>query len=192
LKAVLEARRSYRVELTRSGDQFVSRDDRLEMTRELGASLFLSLHADCLSNAAIRGASVYTLAKQATDPEAEALANRENGTSSSEDRQTVMPPDVSAILTSLAARETRAASSRIARHLVLDLQRDFPVLPAPERQANFTVLRASGIPSVLIEMGFLSNLADEAALNDTAHRERIAQSMTRAIDTWFLPAGEAG
>ena len=100
-------------------------------------------------------------------------------------------PEVSEILASLAARETRAASARIARQLVRDLERDLPVLPRPERHANFTVLHAAGIPSVLIEMGFLSNADDEAALNDPGAPRLIARAMTRAVDAWFSTGGLA-
>ena len=193
VKAALEARGCYRIELTRTEDQFISREDRVDMTRELGASLFLSLHADRLSNASVRGASVYTLAKRASDAETEALANRENGLTTGEDGHAAhVAPEVSEILASLALRETRAASSRIAHQLVHDMERDLPVLPTPERHANFTVLHAAGIPSVLIEMGFLSNALDEAALKEAGHREVIAQSVTRAVDAWFAATPTSG
>ena len=192
LKAALEARGAYRVELTRTEDQFISREDRVDMAHELGATLFLSLHADRWSNAAVRGAAVYTLAKQASDAETKALADRENGLASEEDvaRARHMAPEVSEILASLAARQTRVASARIAHQLVNGLERDLPVVPSPERHANFTVLHTGGIPSVLIEMGFLSNPADEAALADPAHRAVFARSMARAVDTWFAIPGE--
>jgi N-acetylmuramoyl-L-alanine amidase len=76
--------------------------------------------------------------------------------------------------------------------LVRDLKRRLPVLPSPERHANFIVLHTAGIPSALIEMGFLSNLDDEAALNDPGHREVIARAMTRAVDAWFAVPSEDG
>jgi N-acetylmuramoyl-L-alanine amidase len=193
LKTALEARGCYRVELTRTEDQFISREDRVDMTRNLGAHLFISLHADRLSNASVRGASVYTLARRASDAETEALANRENGLLPGEDSHAgTVAPEVSEILASLALRETRLASARIARQLVRDMERDLPVLPSPERHANFTVLHAAGIPSVLIEMGFLSNPADEAALKDPAHRQVVAGSVARAVDAWFASARASG
>jgi len=184
LKAALESRGRYRVELTRTDDRYVMREDRVDFARDLGASLFLSLHADTLPDASVRGASVYTLAKWASDAETEALAERENGPGESAARGP-LAPEVSEILASLAARETRAASSRIARQLVADLRTDLPVLPSPERHANFVVLRAAGIPSVLIEMGFLSNPEDEGALNDPAHQALIGRSVSRAVEAWF-------
>jgi N-acetylmuramoyl-L-alanine amidase len=183
LRAALVKTGRYRAELTRTGDQFIGCDERVDIARELGASLFLSMHADRLSDPSVRGASVYTLAKRASDAETEALAERENGLVPGDHGR--VAPEVSEILLSLAARENRAASTRIAHQLVRDLGRTMPVLNAPERHANFIVLHAARIPSVLIEMGFLSNPADEAALNEAAHRDLIARSATRAIDTWF-------
>lgn len=186
LKTVLEASGRYRVELTRTEDHFLPREDRVTFARDLGANLFLSMHADQLSDPSIRGASVYTLAKSASDAETEALADRENGLVPGQGgRMGHVAPEVTEILASLAARETRTASTRIAHQLIRDLGRRLPVLPAPERHANFTVLHTAGIPSVLIEMGFLSNAAEEAALNDPGHRDVIARAMTRAVDVWF-------
>jgi N-acetylmuramoyl-L-alanine amidase len=140
----------------------------------------------------VRGAAVYTLAKQASDAETKALADRENGLTAEDgvSRTRDIPPEVSDILASLAARQTRVASARIAHQLVNGLERDLPVVPSPERHANFTVLHTAGIPSALIEMGFLSNPADEAALADPAHRALFARSMARAVDTWFALPGE--
>jgi N-acetylmuramoyl-L-alanine amidase len=184
VKASLEASGRYRVALTRAEDHFVPREGRVAIARDLGASLFLSMHADQLSDPSVHGASVYTLAKTASDAETAALAERENGLLPGRQLTTVAP-EVSEILASLAARETRTASTRIARQLVRDFAQRLPVLPSPERHADFTVLHAVGIPSVLIEMGFLSNTADEAALNDPGHRDLIALAVTRAVDVWF-------
>jgi N-acetylmuramoyl-L-alanine amidase len=188
LKTVLEAAGRYRVELTRTDDRYVRLEDRVDIARDLGANLFISMHADTMADTSVRGASVYTLARRASDADTEALAERENGVlSGDEDRGGA----VSEILASLAARETRAASARMAHQLVNDLAPGVPVLPQPERHADFTVLHSAGIPSVLIEMGFLSNTDDEAALNDATHRDLIARSMTRAVDAWFS-AGRSG
>ena len=181
LKTVLEARGRYRVELTRTADHYLNRGNRVTIARDLRASLFLSLHADKMPDPAVRGASVYTLAKTASDAETEALAGRENGIGAGEDGNAGVPE----ILASLAAHETRLASARIAHQLVRDMRQDMQVLPSPERHADFAVLRAANIPSVLIEMGFLSNLADEAALNDPVHRDLLARTMARAVDAWF-------
>jgi N-acetylmuramoyl-L-alanine amidase len=186
LKAVLEEAGRYRVELTRSRDQHVTLDDRVRFAQDLGASLVLSMHADEVSDPSVRGASVYTLARSASDAETAALADRENGLDPARGgRSEPIAPEVSEILASLAARETRAASTRIAHQLVRDFKRRLPVVTRPERHANFAVLHTADIPGVLIEMGFLSNAEDEAALNDPNHRALIARAMTRAVDAWF-------
>lgn len=190
LKAAMEAGGRYRVELTRSQDVYVSLEDRVRLAQEIGANLVLSMHADEVSDPSVRGASVYTLAKSASDAETAALADRENGMVSG--RGEHVAPEVSEILASLAARETRAASDRIARQLVRDFRRRLPVLARPERHANFAVLRTTDIPGVLIEMGFLSNAEDEAALNDPAHRALIARAMSRAVDAWFAAPRDEG
>src|SRR3984957_3571580 len=108
LKISLEAAGRYRVALTRTEDHYVSREDRVAIAHNLGASLFLSMHADQLSDPSVRGASVYTLARTASDAETEALAERENGIFPVEAGHAVYAtPEVSGILASLAARETR-------------------------------------------------------------------------------------
>ncbi len=193
LKAVMEEQGRYRVELTRGQDQYISLEDRVRLAQDLGASLVLSMHADEFSDPLVRGASVYTLAKSASDAETAALADRENGAvPGGGGHPQHIPPEVSGILASLAARETRAASSRIARQLVRDFKRRLPVLTRPERHANFAVLHTADIPGVLIEMGFLSNAEDEAALNDPQHRTLIARAMTRAVDAWFTAPRDEG
>jgi N-acetylmuramoyl-L-alanine amidase len=193
LKAVLEQSGRYRVELTRSGDQYVALGDRVRVAQDLGASLVLSMHANEVSDRSVRGASVYTLAKSASDAETAALADRENGLVAGQaGHSDHMAPEVSEILASLAARETRAASARIAHQLVRDFRHRLPVLSSPERHANFVVLHAADIPSVLIEMGFLSNAEDEAALNDPQHRALIASAVTRAVDAWFAAPHDEG
>ena len=185
LRAALAARGRYRIELTRAGDHFVTPEDRVDMAHERRADLFLSLHADTYPVPSVRGAAVYTLARHASDPETEALAQRENATARGRPVGEEMPRPISDILNSLADREARSLSARIARRMVRDLEHDVPVLPSPARHANFAVLQTAGIPSLLVEMGFLSNRADEAALSDTAHQQRIAEAMTRAIEAWF-------
>jgi N-acetylmuramoyl-L-alanine amidase len=193
LKSVMEEAGRYRVELTRTRDLYVTLEDRVRLAQQLGANLVLSMHADEVSDASVRGASVYTLAKSASDTETAALADRENGLAPGNGGPgDHVPPEVSEILASLAARETRVASARIAHQLVRDFRRRMPVLPSPERHANFVVLHAADIPSVLIEMGFLSNAEDEAALNDPEHRGLIARAMTRAVDAWFAAPRDEG
>jgi N-acetylmuramoyl-L-alanine amidase len=96
---------------------------------------------------------------------------------------------VSQILASLVRQETRVGSVRIARRLVGSLDDDLPMLPNPDRHAGFVVLKAADIPSVLVEMGFMSNPRDEAALRLPEHRKLVAQAMHRAVDAFFAGAG---
>ena len=186
LKRQLEASGRYRVALTRARDVFVPLDDRVAKAQASGAALFVSIHADALSDHAVRGASVYTLANTPSDAQTAALAQRENSAdrfAGSGWRNT--PPEVSRILASLIRQETRIGSGRLSRSLVGSLDQDLPMLPNPERHAGFVVLKAVDIPSVLVEMGFMSNRNDEAELRRPEHRARVAEAMKRAVDGYF-------
>ncbi|MEA2740756.1 MAG: N-acetylmuramoyl-L-alanine amidase [Acetobacteraceae bacterium] len=190
LKRQLEAGGRYRVELTRAKDVFIPLDDRVDRAQRHGAALFVSMHADALSDHSVRGASVYTLAQTASDAQTAALARTEN----SADRFIGRPwqdtsPEVSRILASLVRQETRSGSVRIARNLVGSLDQDLPMLQNPDRHAGFVVLKAADIPSVLVEMGFMSNPRDEAALRRTDHRKLVAEAMHRAVDAYFTGMG---
>jgi len=172
------------VALTRTRDAFIPLDERVAKAQAHGASLFVSMHADALSDHSIRGASVYTLADAASDAQTAALARREN----SADRfggGFDASPEVARILASLVRRETRVGSSRLARDMVGSLDQDLPMLPNPARHAGFVVLKAADIPSVLVEMGFMSNPADEAQLRRPQHRARVADAMKHAVDAYF-------
>jgi N-acetylmuramoyl-L-alanine amidase len=189
LKRLLEAGGRYRVELTRSRDVFIPLGERVEKAQARSAALFVSMHADALFDHSVRGASVYTLSNTASDAQTAALAQREN----SADRFAGSgwhnaPPEVSRILASLVRQETRVGSGRLARSLVGSLDRDMPMLPNPERHAGFIVLKAADIPSVLVEMGFMSNPSDEAELRRPEHRLRIAEAMRRAVEAYFSAA----
>jgi N-acetylmuramoyl-L-alanine amidase len=190
LKRQLEAAGGYRVELTRSGDIFTPLDARVERAQRRGAALFVSMHADALADHSVRGASVYTLAPTASDAQSAALAQTENSADRFIGRQwRSASPEVSQILASLVRRETRIGSERIASRLVSSLDQDLPMLPNPDRHAGFVVLKAADIPSVLVEMGFMSNPRDEAALRRPDHRKRVAQAMHRAVDGFFTGLG---
>src|SRR6185437_14787435 len=190
LKRELEAGGHYRVALTRARDTFIALDDRVAQAQAQGAALFVSMHADALSDHSVRGASVYTLSNTASDAQTAALAKRENSADRFLGPQWHnTPPDVARILASLVRRETRVGSARIARDLVSNLDRDLPMLENPERHAGFVVLKAANIPSVLVEMGFMSNPRDEAALRKPEHRKIVAEAMRRAVDGYFAAAG---
>ena len=186
LRRQLEAGGRYRVLLTRTRDVFIPLEDRVGIAQQHGAGLFVSMHADALQNPQVRGASVYTLGDTASDAQTAALAQRENAA----DRFAGpafhgAPPEVARILASLVRQETRAGSARMARDVVAELHRDLPLLQNPSRHAGFMVLKAADIPSVLVEMGFMSNREDEAALQRPEHRSRVATAMKRAVDAYF-------
>lgn len=189
LKAQLEANGKYRVALTRGSDEFIPLEHRVEIARRQRADLFVSMHADAVGDQGVRGASVYTLSESASDAQSAALAVREN----SADRflgpsYKEVSPEVARILISLVQRETRGGSIRLAHSMVGSLEEDVPMLPNPDRHAGFAVLTAADIPSVLVEMGFMSNRTDESFLRQPAHRVRVAIAMKRAVDAWFAGA----
>jgi N-acetylmuramoyl-L-alanine amidase len=172
-----------RVAMTRERDEFISLADRVAFARTRDAALLISLHADSAPGA--KGASVYTLAETASDPFAAALAQRENNADLAGGLSLPsVPPEVQAILLSLMRQETLGDSTRFARVAVRELTRAVPILPKPRREAGFIVLKAPEVPSVLVEMGFLSDPEDEAALRQPEHRALIAASLARAVEAW--------
>ncbi len=186
LKRRLERSGRYKVVLTRNRDVFIRLRDRIAIARRHDADLFVSLHADSIRRAGIRGLSVYTLSEKASDKEAAELADKENkadliaGIDLSAET-----PEVTDILIDLAQRETMNESVRFAAELVQELRRVSKLLRKTHRFAGFAVLKAPDIPSVLIEMGFLSNRQDERALRQESYRARIADSVALAINHYF-------
>lgn len=185
-KRRLEATKRYEVHLTRDGDTFIRLRERIAFARAKNADLFISLHADTLTAKGVRGLSVYTLSEKASDKEAADLAEKENKADliagidlSSEN------PNVTNILIDLAQRETMNESARFAGQLVGELRRVSQVLPQAHRFAGFAVLKAPDVPSVLLEMGFLSNPLDERALTDPAYRAKMAESLVQAVTRFF-------
>ena len=182
----LEATGRYQAVLTRSDDRFIALAERVRLARAGGAALFLSLHADSVPNAHQRGFSVYTLADQASDAMTAALARRENDV----DRFAGVdfskhPQAVRTILFDLMHRETTNNASLMAETVVAKLHPPFTALQKPHRQANFAVLRAPDIPSILVEMGFLSNSEDEKLLNQASYQAKLADRLVVAIDGFF-------
>lgn len=191
LRDTLEKSERFEVVLTRDEDVFLKLHERVDIARRAKADLFLSLHADSIDKNFVRGASVYTLSETASDKEAAALARKENqadligGVDMS--RET---PDVSLILIELSQRATMNESARFARLLLPAMGEETKLLKNSHRFAGFRVLTAPDIPSVLVELGYLSNKADEKLLRSPAWRSRLAKTMQDAIDAYFAQPGQ--
>lgn len=185
LKAKLEKTGRYEVVMTRTDDRFIRLDDRVKFARERQADLFISIHADTIRYKGIRGATVYTVSDEASDAEAAELADRENladqvaGIEIEEENR-----DVADILVELVRRETHGFSITFARNLVGKLSSVTGMIKNPHRHAGFRVLRAPDIPSVLLELGYLSNEKDEAQLLDADWRAKTADSVAAAIEAF--------
>ncbi len=186
LRRQLLATGRYRVVMTRSRDIFVRLRERIAIAQRAGGDLFISLHADSIGNRHVRGGSVYTLSERASDKEAEALARRENksdiiaGVDLNDQSKTVAK-----ILIDLRQRLTKNDSVAFAKTLVAQLSKKTRMLRRKHRFAGFAVLKGPEIPSVLIEMGYLSNLHDERLLRRASHRRKIAGAIVQAIDRYF-------
>ncbi len=188
LRDRLAKRGRVRIALTRDGDQYLHLDQRAAIARNLGASLFLSIHADSAPNPLARGATIYSLSDVASDAEAARFAHAENA-----------PPvryrserdgSVRALLVDLAYRDQMTASAELAVRLVNKSTGRVGLRPEPHRFAAFHVLRRAEVPAVLFEAGYLSNVDDEALLTSREGRARIVDALAAAIEA-DLAAREA-
>ena len=168
-----------RIAMTRETDRYVSLDQRSELAKRIGASLYVSLHMDSAPNPLARGASVYSLSDVASDEQAERLARRENSALA---RAAGSDGSVRAILSDLAVRSQMNASATFAERLVRSSAGRVSLRPQPHRFADFHVLRAAGVPAVLFEAGYLSNVDDEALLRSPEQRSRIVQALAHSIE----------
>lgn len=182
----LRATGRYDVHLTRDGDIFIPLRERVAIARRHKADLFISVHADAIQRPDVRGLSVYTLSETASDAEAAALARKENQSDmiAGLDLQGESP-EVTGILIDLAQRETKNYSSRFARSLVDYASQQTKTLDPAHRFAGFVVLKAPDVPSVLVELGFLTNRDDEKLLTSSTWRAGMAKTMSRAVDRYF-------
>jgi N-acetylmuramoyl-L-alanine amidase len=178
----LSAQPGVTVKLTRDEDVFLPLEDRVKVGREAGADMFLSIHADSAPNTAARGLSVYTLSEKATDTFSKQLADHENEADLMGGMD--LPPadkETAAILFDLAARQTRNTAQHAKASFVQAMGRNWHLLERPMRAANFVVLRAPDVPSMLVETGFLSNPQDEKILRQPLEREKIARLMAKDL-----------
>jgi N-acetylmuramoyl-L-alanine amidase len=193
----LEASGKYRVAMTRTDDTFIPLSERVRFARSRNASLFISIHADALprNEGQAEGATVYTLSETASDAEAARLAEAENKADVIAGVDlTTEPNDVANILVDLAQRETKTFSVQFAHAVVGELKSVARLHKQPLKAAGFKVLLAPDVPSVLVELGYMSTKDDLKQLNSPAWRDRTAQALVRAVDTFFTPrvAGAGG
>jgi N-acetylmuramoyl-L-alanine amidase len=176
------------VVLTRSDDSFVSLPARVSIARAAGADLFLSLHADAIAKGRATGTTIYTLSDDATDAASAALAERQ-------DRQDILAgvdlraqdDQIATVLMDLARLQTAPRTDRLADAMVSGLQDRLGQLhKRPRLEAAFSVLKAPDIPSVLIELGFMSSETDLANLTDPDWRAQAAQGIVAAVNAWTL------
>ena len=182
----------YEVYLTRSRDIYIPLRQRVNVARKHQADLFISIHADAIKRKNVRGMSIYTLSETASDKEAAALARKEN-------RSDIIvgidfddqPPEVADILIDLAQRETKNLSVKFANLVVKNARGSTRLLERTHRFAGFRVLKAPDVPSVLIELGFLTNRSDEKQLLSASWRRKIAKSLVKSVDGFFSSSQQA-
>lgn len=192
LKRQLQQTGRFKVLLTHDRDIFVRLRDRVRMAREAKGDLFISIHADTVRNKTIKGPAVYTLSEKSSDREAQELAEKENKADLIAGVDlTHETPEVTNILIDLAQRESMNQSARFATMLIKEMKRKTKVLRNTHRFAGFAVLKAPDIPSVLLEMGFLSNPQDERNLRSRKYRARLASAVTKAVSNYFVRIEEA-
>ncbi|HEY6257563.1 MAG TPA: N-acetylmuramoyl-L-alanine amidase [Xanthobacteraceae bacterium] len=188
LRGKIEKAGKYQVIMTRSDDTFVALADRVSLARAQQAALFISVHADALPRGEgdAQGASVYTLSETASDSEAARLAEAENRADVIAGVDlTSEPNDVADILIDLAQRETKTFSVQFARGLIDSMRTATRMHKNSLKSAGFRVLKAPDIPSVLVELGYVSNKQDIKSMTSVDWREHTADSIAQAIDRFF-------
>lgn len=184
LQRQLQIGGNYRVMLTRASDQFVALRERVAKAEEQKADLFLSIHADSHPDPGVRGASVYTLSEEATDREAAALAQRENGGIT----RAQVTSTVAQTLVAMTQRGTVNSSNKFADTIVNTFGRNgVRLLPRTHREAGFAVLTSPDIPAALVELGYLSNAQDEKLLTVYQHQMALARALRASVDAYFAP-----
>ena len=192
LQAVLAKSGAFDVRMTRTSDVFVSLDRRLKLSSDEGADLFVSLHADSIAETnlaeGIRGATVYTLSEQASDEQARKMAEKENASDLIAGLQGVDQggrDQVKSILIDLMKRETSNFSADFSNVLVGRLKRSITMARDPQRSAAFKVLKQTHAPSVLVELGFMSNSKDQQEMATPAWQEKVSGAIAAAITVYF-------
>ncbi|EYR82292.1 MULTISPECIES: N-acetylmuramoyl-L-alanine amidase [unclassified Shinella] len=185
LTEALNALPGTRAILTRDKDEFLSLSQRVQLARNEGANLLISIHADTLKQKDIRGATVYTISDKASDSLAASLAERENLSDQIAGISFVdEPAEVADILLDLTRRETQAFSINLAQSIVSNFKDQVLLINNPHRHAGFRVLTAPDVPSILLELGFMSNKDDEKLLVDPAWQKKVAGLVAKAVEQY--------
>ncbi|MCB1510984.1 MAG: N-acetylmuramoyl-L-alanine amidase [Hyphomicrobiaceae bacterium] len=194
LRQRLAARRRYKVIMTRTRDIFVSLEDRVALSKTVGADLFLSIHADATERQTpgVRGASIYTLSHRASNAAARLFAQKENAAdvlAGFPIANTASAGAVENILIDLLKRETEAFSYRAREALIASMRGTVKLARDPRRAAAFKVLKQTRTPSVLIELGYISNPHDHREMRTERWQRAAAEAIARAVDAFFLRTG---
>ncbi len=186
IKRELEKTGRYQVIMTRNRDVFLKLRNRSRIAHNKQADLFISIHADAFKSPKVRGATVYTLSEKASDREAAAMAARENKSDIIAGMDLEEEIDiVQSILIDLVKRETMNLSSSFANELIPQLKRVVLLRTRPHRTAGLIVLKGLDVPSVLVELGYLTNSTDAKLLMQKETQQNIGKSIVRAADNFF-------
>jgi len=188
---VLLEKAGYKVVLTRDKDIFIPLRGRIKKAHEANADLFISIHADSAKNPSAKGLSIYTISERASDAEAAALAERENkadiilGMDLSD-----VDPLAGNVLLDLAKTDTMNKSAQYAKYVVREMKKTVQLVPNAHRMAGFVVLKSPNIPSVLVELGYLSNKTEDKNLQKKSYRQDLAEALVRAVKSYFADLAE--
>lgn len=188
-KAILE-KRGYKVVLTRDKDFYIPLRGRIKKAHEANGDLFISIHADSAKSRSATGLSIYTISETASDKEAAALAERENKSDilfgmDLSDYQ----PEVGNILIDIAKKYAMDQSSIYADEVVREMKKEVKLRDKAHRFAGFVVLKSPNIPSVLLEMGYLSNPQEDRSLQKESYRKKLGTALANAVDSYFKKLG---